>query len=293
MVNIIVGLCNFALLIFIATRIFLIKGSKTPKNIAMCIGLLLMHLSVLLPLMIEGAKRKSIYMLIIMLDALTIYAFYKMYEGIYFVDDKKESIEKKTENDINTKEDQNKEQQNIKQNESEKEEKITVNTVEKTEVKKKVNKADEKPLYKNRVATDAELREEMRKNAFIEEMKVFLEAHGSSDTDVNKLLEYAIRKTGSGFNVGGVEWMAERDSIKVVYSWAAHSFFDDGGGCEGCITWSITYVESEYNCIYQNEKLNDLSAYRISSTDKFYCKKPFGLNGTYKIVYNGWESSTD
>ena len=139
---------------------------------------------------------------------------------------------------------------------------------------------------------------EMKKNAFIEEMKDFLKVHGSSATDVDKLLEYAMRKTGTGFNLFGVEWTAERDSIKVVYSMECHSFFDDGGGVESRESWSITFVEADDDFIYQNEKLNDLSIYRIINndpvlTDEFYCKNPFGLNGTYKIVFCGWEKSTD
>ena len=135
----IVWLCNFALLIYIATRFFSFDDMKFYKTRWMCIGLLLLHISIMLPLMKEEAEVKSGCVLMLMVDALTIYAFYKM-QDMYDVDDKKrESVEKKADNDVNVKEEKNKAQQNKVKSEPVKEDKTTVNRVERYEAKKNIN----------------------------------------------------------------------------------------------------------------------------------------------------------
>ena len=147
----IVWLCNFALLIYIATRFFSFDDMKFYKTRWMCIGLLLLHISIMLPLMKEEAEVKSGCVLMLMVDALTIYAFYKM-QDMYDVDDKKrESVEKKADNDVNVKEEKNKAQQNKVKSEPVKEDKTTVNRVERYEAKKNVKEVKKTPLFIKKV----------------------------------------------------------------------------------------------------------------------------------------------
>lgn len=143
-----------------------------------------------------------------------------------------------------------------------------------------------------------ELREKQKRDAFLSLMRVFLDAHGTKNTDAEKLIDYAVSKTGEGFNYYGVRWTAERDRIQCSHSWEGHSFFDDGGGIEGEIDWTLSYVGTEGNYPIENEKLNDLSCYAFRSTiggieDTFFCKNPFGLLGIYRIDYSGYEKHTD
>ncbi len=123
------------------------------------------------------------------------------------------------------------------------------------------------------------------RESFIEEMRHFLDCHGTNETKVDDLLDFAIQKTGLGFNHYGVEWMANQDSVKIKHEWAAHSFFDDGGGEIGREEWSINFVETEEDCRIQNEKLNDRERYSLEGHEAFYVRNPFGLAGVFEISY--------
>ncbi len=134
--------------------------------------------------------------------------------------------------------------------------------------------------------------EEIRRMAIIDKIAVFTDSHGTQDTDIRGLVEYAVRKTDCSYEK---YWHAGPDGISIYDSWASHSFFDDGGGEEGYKQWSIHFVGKEGDHPIQNEKLNDLSTYELDPhgptvTDSFYCEDPFGLEGIFKISFEGdWE----
>ena len=149
--------------------------------------------------------------------------------------------------------------------------------------------------FKEQARIAAEQREKNRQ-AFIVQMKDFLDSHGTEKTDVNGLLDYITKKTGAVFDRWAT-WAAQRDRIKCHYEWGGHSFFDDGGGFEGCLDWSITFLNSDSDYSIQNDKLNDLEHFKMprdrAVSDVFYCKDPFGLNGIYEIRFEAIVNTTD
>ena len=141
--------------------------------------------------------------------------------------------------------------------------------------------------------------DEPKRMAFISQMAPFLDNHGTDKANADELLHYAVQKLDSGFNMHGVEWASDQDSVKFHFSWAAHSFFDDGGGEEGCEEWTFTFVgdNAEDYCI-QNEKLMDTSCYEVAAykpkvNDLFYVKDPFGLSGVFEVKFYGSAGITD
>lgn len=151
----------------------------------------------------------------------------------------------------------------------------------------------------NKVKEDNCSPEEAKKRQFICQMDSFIASHGTEKTDVNALLDYASKKLNAGFNYGDVTWTAQTDFIKVRYEWAAHSFFDDGGGEEGCLDWSFRFVgndKKEY--CFQNEKLMDMNAYKVNRVrpfveETFYVQNPFGFNGVFEVRFHGYRRLTD
>ena len=142
--------------------------------------------------------------------------------------------------------------------------------------------------------TEPETWLEFPSRAFEEGAMQFCNYHGSNPKDFIKLYDYIRQKTGIGFK-SDAEWIADRDSIKLNYSWAAVSFFDDGGGEEGRISWSIVFADLEGNYPIQNEKLSDFSKYWFTDQfcDSFYCQDPFGLKGIYTIHFEGKRNHFD
>ena len=125
------------------------------------------------------------------------------------------------------------------------------------------------------------------RQAFAKQMETFLQCHGTSTTDVDKLLDYAAHKTNARFYRYCGEWTAESDRIKYHFDWMACSFFDDGGGEEGHRDWSMSFIALDGDFPIQNEKLDDFSPYPDRVNDSFYCVNPFGLKGIYEIRFDG------
>lgn len=150
---------------------------------------------------------------------------------------------------------------------------------------------------RNKPYLSADEREAVARRKFIEKMKPFLELYGTENTNVLGLLDYVKCKTHLGFKYHGVEWFASRNGIRCHHEFGGHSFFDDGGGEEGQEEWSFFAVESEVDCVFQNDKLNDLVRYpqphNGQFTDLFFCENPFGLKGVFKVSYSWKHELTD
>lgn len=138
-----------------------------------------------------------------------------------------------------------------------------------------------------------DLFEKKSRDSFIEQMKPFLTAHGTPNTDVNGLLDYACQKGRVRFNIHGCDWSTDQDTIKYRYEWYACNFFDDIED-KGRYDWSFTFVAYTGIYLIQNEMLNDISHYDVRSNapavdDLFYCKDPFGLKGIYEVHFHGFQ----
>lgn len=133
---------------------------------------------------------------------------------------------------------------------------------------------------------------------FFENMKTFLDAHGANKNCLNELLDYVNKKIGPASNYYD-KWIINKDSIELCYSWAAHSFFDDGGGEKGIEKWSFTYMgDNSMGYTIENEKINDEKPYSVLASkpevnDLFYALNPFGFKGVYQIKFYGKEEYTD
>lgn len=136
------------------------------------------------------------------------------------------------------------------------------------------------------------------KEAFYSKMQIFLDAYGANQDCLNELLDYVNKKVGPASYYYD-KWIINKDSIELCYSWASHSFFDDGGGVRGMEKWSLTYVgDSSMEYTIENEKINDKEQYFVSAfepevNDLFYALNPFGFKGVFQIKFYGNEEHTD
>ena len=140
------------------------------------------------------------------------------------------------------------------------------------------------------IKEEKEREEESRRKAIINKIAVFFDCHGTETTEAKEFVDYVIQKTHLG---NEVYWSAQNDMVTVYHEWAAHSFFDDGGGEEGYEKWTMVFMGKEGEFFVQNEKLNDQSTYALTAKDKFYCRDPFGLNGVFRICFERHREHTD
>lgn len=145
--------------------------------------------------------------------------------------------------------------------------------------------------YLNSLIKEEQEREkESRRKAIINKIAEFIDCHGTETTEAKELVDYVIQKTNLDYER---YWSAQNDMITVYHKWAAHSFFDDGGGEEGYEKWTIVFMGKEGEFFIQNEKLNDRSTYDLTAKDTFYCSNPFGLNGVFRICFERHREDTD
>ena len=124
-------------------------------------------------------------------------------------------------------------------------------------------------------------------------VRSFVKHHNGNTETGDNLVRYIIAKLGTKIYHTG-EWYFFEEKIEYKYEWAAHSFFDDGGGEEGLINWTMSVNHNA--CLnFENDKLFDCKAYPeyTGKHESFVCKNPFGLVGSYEFTYRSYRSKTD
>lgn len=127
-----------------------------------------------------------------------------------------------------------------------------------------------------------------RKSEILKQIEPFLKEHAKNSHSGERILEYYEKKRGS--ITDNAVWTADKWRIISKEKWAAHSFFDDGGGREGYHIVEIAYIRHKGDYKIENEKLSDLK--NNHSNEHFYCENPFGLSGVYeiKIIEDEWHT---
>lgn len=161
--------------------------------------------------------------------------------------------------------------------------KPTISYEERARAEKEARRLKEKQEWERLV--------EETKNELLKQIEPFLKEHAMDSRSGERILEYYEKRHVSIRN--GAVWSADKDRITSKLEWAAHSFFDDGGGVEGHETWEIAYINSKENVTIENEKLSNVERYDSNSKEQFYCEDPFGLSGVYVIRNASDEWHTD
>jgi len=121
----------------------------------------------------------------------------------------------------------------------------------------------------------------------------FCKEFGGTTRSAELLAQYILAKLeDSVFKCGN--WFVYDQKIEYEYEWGGHSFFDDGGGIEGIMQWSMTAIESTDKQI-ENVRIQNMMCYpqHDNHEESFVCENPFGLFGLFEISYLRKEEHTD